>query len=293
MSEALIRRDESQVIAEIMQSQHSGGSGLGMSMISLGAECGKRALIAMEQAKSDQHDAPAYFGIGSMYHKMHELWAEGYDLNLNGTSGNDKLAEAYRLFDGWRKHWPRDLYGKPLANELQIPGDDMTAAKIKAKLGAIVTARPDRVVYINESQVADLAHSRGLVLPCAGEYIIDFKTASQKGEDLAYTEGLQALWYPLAYEIQTMHKVEGVIFDIIYKFPRRSSREVTRENFHAVFAPHPGLQGWDELQGLVQQCADNMARAQEFNVGNRASCVKWGMYKPDVCPFRSGLCDGA
>ena len=80
-----------------------------------------------------------------------------------------------------------------------------------------------------------------------------------------------------------------MIFDVVIK--ARWNAKDQSPQFDAVYAPViPG--GEDQLVGLVRQAQANLERAREFDRGNRAECIRWGMTEVKVCPFYGTECQG-
>lgn len=272
------------LIDDLHASLTSGGSEAGMSYWAKAAACGKMALIG--KRKGQEGERHKHYDVGSVYHKLHELWRLGNPIDVDlqtlpAELTSPEMVEGIRLFNGWRAFWDRDFWGRTVAVEKDV------AVEIA---GEKVTARPDLVVDINES---DLERIRSRVeVPAPGRYIIDFKTAAGENDPLVYSESLQAVWYPNAWLEATGEQIEGIIFDIIYKHPRRKDRSVTTESFGAVFAGAYGRHV-NDIQGLVEQGKANVLRAQAYNLGNRAECVRWSPYKAITCPYYGTVCDGA
>ena len=65
----------------------------------------------------------------------------------------------------------------------------------------MVNSRPDLVVEIREEDL-ERVQTRCPEIVEPGVYIVDFKTAASKYDNLYYTGGLQALWYPLSWELE-------------------------------------------------------------------------------------------
>ncbi len=271
------------LIDKLHESLTGGGSEAGMSYWSTAAACGKRALLDKRKALSG--DRLKHYDVGSVYHKLHELWRLGDHVELEidklpAELTTPEMVEAIRLFNGWRVFWPKDYWGRTLAVEQEVA---------VTLLNEKVTARPDLVVDITEE---DLPRIKSRVeLPGPGRYIIDFKTAAGENDPLVYSESLQAVWYCNAWKEATGEQCEGIIFDIIYKHPRRKDRSITEESFGAVFASAYGRHVAD-IQGLVEQGRDNVMRAKAYNLGNRAECVRWSPYKAITCPYFGGVCEG-
>lgn len=287
-------------------SLNSGGSGHGMSYWTQAAACGlkaifddeKRAAWAVEPSSIPTFDRSKLnaFAVGGVYHKLHELWRLG---KLSGTwfdfaepLEDASVALGIRLFREWHAHWPRDFWGKQLAVELNLPRSDAARETLTSMFGEVVNAQPDLAVYISEDDLPRV-RERCPVLTRPGNYLIDFKTAGGKYDDLYYTGGTQALWYPMAWEIEFPDlPLEGIIFDIIQK-PRANAKvqTVTREMFHAVYASS-ALGQSDTLVGLIEQGRANIDRARSKAVGNRAECIKFSFTGVQACPFLGRQCAG-
>lgn len=274
---------------------NSGGSGQGMSYWANAAKCGRRALLS-EQKYSGYRDVQStlpilknHFIVGSVYHAMQEGWRRefpdyGHSDMINYVNVN--VQEAARLFKGYRQLWQRDLWGDALAIEQQLPATEEAKDTVKRLFGADVTAKVDMVVELKEKNLENARKRLPDLMP--GRYIVDFKTAEQPsvGSELAYKMGLQALWYPLVWNLQNPHlTVSGTIFDVIYKRSRRAPRPFTSDDFAAYFAPlHDAEKSTKDLRGMVAQ---GRFTTREF-LGNRAECVSW---RGEVCPFFAKECD--
>ena len=298
------------ILIEIQRGVNEGGSSDGMHMWADAAKCGMRAWLAKQHKREEQGkvmipplttdamNIKSAFAVGSAYHKLHELWRTGMirdsDLPLQFPAGpmNASVEEAARLFNGWAAHWPRDFWGKTLAIEglLPTPGDTEAAAQIVKALGAPVTARPDMVVEIRPEDLPRV-HGRCPAVVEPGIYIIDLKTSDQPYSELYYKGGLQALWYPAAWNIQFPDSpCKGIIFDCIFKFGRRKNKEVTIENFDAIYVPTERDIDVRSLRGMIGQGHANIQVAKDYGVGNRSECMQFSFGGINVCRWYGNGC---
>ena len=265
---------------------NSGGSGKGMSYYSVAARCGRKANLdtaRREQFRDANAPAPAtknHFVVGSVYHKLQEL-AHGpvNDLpiiDLNERWANPNVAEGVRLFKGWLRTWGAGFWGRTVAVEEHLEDTET--------FGVPVTAALDMVVYM-DTEACERAKRRGLTLE-PGHYIVDWKTADGPSNGVAYSEGIQALWYCYVWNNQHPNMpVNGIIFDVVNKRSRRKDRSVLLDDFQAHFVPCGLERADDALRGLILQGHQNAVE----NRPNRAECISW---QGDICPYRlSGECD--
>lgn len=280
-----------------------GGSGRGMSFWSDAAQCGKRARFREEEksqgARAFDPTHEGHFVVGGVYHKLHEIWRYDADVEFsyNEPLENRSVLSAIELFNGWRGQWNRDFWGKTVAVERQLPCTEIGEKTIVEALGTLVTAKVDMCVDIAEDDLERI-QARCPDIVEAGRYLVDWKTAASHYPKEYYAGGLQALWYPAAWEMEHEDAVSrtppiiGTIFDVIIK-PRHNAKDRTfsREKFAAHFVPYQ-RGSFAAIQGLILQGQDNLQRAVDKDLGNRAECVKFSFGSVDVCPFYGNRCMG-
>lgn len=289
---------------------NSGGSGRGLSFWSEAAKCGKRALLYEERRAhwdDDPSSVPAFdpdkksaFAVGSVYHKLHEMWAQGQlsdDLLARVPPIYDaSVALGLHLFLGWRAHFPVNFWGQDVAIELTLPLGEWAENTMKHELGAVVNAKPDRVVYMDR-EALERVNQRHPEIRREGFYMVDFKTTGADYDSIYYREGLQNYWYPVAWELDNPDKpLEGFVYDLIRKpNPRAKDQTITRDNFPTpVFIPHrPRDLSFQTVKGLIAQGRANLERSREKGLGNRSHCISIGFGKVEVCPFFHRECGGA
>lgn len=273
---------------------NSGGSGRGMSFWSGASRCARKVLLAERKYKTYRDVESTlpmqknHFLVGSLYHAMQEGWRKEdppYCYSEDESYVNVNVQEAARLFRGYMANWPRELWGKCIGAEVQLPADERCKREIFNHFGCEVTGKVDMVTELQPKHL-DAARQR---LPeiTPGRYIVDFKTADMPGSGIAYQLGLQAMWYPLLWNLQHPETpVSGIIFDCIYKRSRRAPRPFTPDDFGAYFAPfYPDSNKLtvNGLRGMVEQGKRNV----EGNTPNRGECVSW---RGEICQFFKSSC---
>lgn len=295
--------DESAKLAwELHSANFSGGSAHGMSYWADAARCGMRALLnerdkarvandhlAIPPLSDESKDKKAAFAVGSAYHKLHELARNGElkledheTIAVDPESWSASHLEALRLFNGWMAHWPLNLWGKTYAIEKEITVD---------VAGYPVSAKPDLVVDVPDLPYYIRAQARCPKLPSCGKYLIDFKTSDQPYEDMYYKTGLQALWYCWAWNKRFPEdRVQGIIFDTIYKFGRRKDKSITSASFGAIYVDAV----WSDeapLIGMIKQGHDNIERARREQRGNRSECHQFSFGGTHTCKWYANGCN--
>ena len=306
--------------------QAGAGSPRGMHFYSDAAKCGKRALLSDETHVDETvpmtpRDGKTGLRVGTFYHRLHELWRLNVLPPLNASPsmaseytalynvGDPSLTEALRLFHGYRCHWDRDLWGKPVGVELLLPTPEYKQS-VMDTFGVQVTGKLDMVaVFEPEDEVGatvdgqpsplTLANQRCKDITEPGAYVIDWKTSENAPDPLLYTLDTQALWYPALWQIchpalSLRYPMRGMIFDVIIKLSRRKDQSITPSSFDAVFAKaQPVERAIDELRGLIEQGVRNMQAATRQDRGNRAECVQYSYNRAKVCPHYGVKCLGA
>lgn len=298
--------EDSEALAMKMHiASFTGGSSRGMHFYADAARCGMRALLSEKQRaerledhanipplqdmSKDKKDA---FAVGSGYHKLHEMIRLGHlemkdhdQLVVRSGPFSASHLESLRLFNGWMAHWPINMWGKPLAVEAELvtertfPQPDGEPLK--------VTAMPDLVTEITDTRKA--SERLGMDLS-PGRYVIDFKTSDMPYDHTYYKGGLQALWYPFAWnELHPETPVDGIIFDAIHKYGRRKDKTINLASFDAIYAwCDPSAR--EALGGMIDQGVQNMGRARAFHVGNRAECMSFSFGGVKTCQFFGNGC---
>ena len=290
--------------ARISEIVGKGSSGRGNSFYAGAAECGRRQRLL--DAKRDQYKdvagiLPAFrnkFLVGSVYHALQELYHRGqlhsrYEQDAHSPSfrNNQNLADGWRLFSGWVRNFDIDFWGETIAVELALPDSDEATCAVAASLDVEYTARIDMVVRIGASDLPRI-QTRLPDLRTPGIYLLDWKTRDSHGGHDTYINGLQALTYPLLYNLAHPDApCQGVIWDVVVKHSRRKvTNPVKREDFDACFVStalsHHDLRGpAEQLRGMI----DIGFRNYLNDIPNRAACTS---FTGEQCQFRAtGACD--
>lgn len=250
----------------ISLTKNSGGSGMGFSHYTSAAECGRTERLSQEyntMVRNGEVPAPAtknHFSIGSAYHMLQELWRcpppEGYILDQHELEFNENAKEAVRLFRAYQSKFIADLWGKTIVMEHKLPFTPGAAKAIADEFfGLRITGKPDMVTYMDDNQVAKANLHRGLNLPCAGYYMVDFKTASALKDDTYYSEGAQAILYPYLWmQEYSDQPIVGTIYDIVVRNDKKKDKTPT---FHAVYSPYEPAR-LDMLKGTIAMAHFNM-----------------------------------
>lgn len=273
---------------------YTGGSGEGASFWAQAASCGRKARLSRERsqkARDELWPLPPNLhalSVGSIYHWLHEAWQTG-DPTLEGmylTHDNPNVVEAVHLFKGYARFHRKNFWGSMLRVEYHLPHSERARAQVVSMYGRMVTAALDMVVEIQDADLAEIYKRRPSLKGelVAGRYIVDHKTASQPGSDAPFREGSQALWYPAAYNLEHPDApCMGIIFDIIYKQPRRKDRLVKPDDFSAILC-YSSMSRPETMAGMVKQGALNVLQ----DIPNRAHCVD---FRGMRCPFLDDGCD--
>lgn len=283
---------------------NTGSSGRGNSFYAGAAECGRRQRL-LDDKRETYSDLGGIlpmernkFLVGSVYHALQELyhkgaWPEALEADARDGAflSNENLRDGWRLFRGWQRCWDKDFWGETIEVEEQLPRDTAGEHAIHKMFGNAYTARIDMVVRIRASDLPRI-QTRLPDLRTPGVYLLDWKTRDSHGGHDVYINGLQALTYPLLYNLQHPNEpCQGIIWDVIVKHSRRKVvQPVKREDFDACFAStalsHRDLRGVaDEVRGMLYVGARNYAQS----IPNRAACTS---FTGEQCQFRkSGACD--
>lgn len=280
----------------IRLSKNSGGSGRGMTFWHQAALCGRKAVLSDAYAddiaagRVQEPTTPKHFLLGGVFHKMMELWVApppgGFVLDQDEITSDPNIREAVRLFEGYREFWDKDYWGRLVEAEVKIPSKEELVDQIEAEFGVPVYGKPDEVRYLDDATVERVLDTRGLILPGAGFYLIDHKTADSPKADTYYSDGYQAILYPYLYELEhPEQKIRGTIYNVVYKFSKRKDKTITIENFHAVFAPYVP-EKIHEIKGVLKMAKFNF----QHNIPNRQACRDF--WSQEECFFaRIGRCD--
>lgn len=252
--------------------------------------CGKK-LALTEKYKDDIESMPKSDALltGTYYHYLMENWVKGFvetDSVIDTSEIQDPAwAEAVRLFNYVSSNRERNHWGRIMGTEVRLPHNAEHRKAIASFFGIFgddtPTGQIDLLVYMSQDKVWDLEYQYGFDLNGPGLYILDYKTTgarvnaeSAKG---LYTQTVQAMTYPLLWNLSGGAQIKGMIFDVIVK------HKVLGENSQQVFVSIP-----DESHRQVVRSAIRIARASKLRArANPYACF----YKGFECRFlRNAVC---
>lgn len=181
-----------------------GGSGTGCSYYVTAKFCPMKA--ELERIHPDvqrQHHNMFDLDVGTLFHFLAgELYHCGeferrdvvFPVPADVVGFEDVVAEAWRLFQGYRQRFPIDAWGTPYEVEwgLHEEGPDAVEA-IEAATVSPFTLRIDMVTDVSPLQAQQI-QSRGGQEVAPGRWLLDFKTKSQKRTS-AYDEALHRIQF--------------------------------------------------------------------------------------------------
>ena len=232
--------------------QNSTASGRGTSYYAVAANCG------MKRHLSDLHRELVQLGEtnveakrkGTLYHGLKDMWLkgevpEGIVLDV-GPIQDQEWAEALRLFNFAREHFPKNYWGDFLASEFKMPINDDHKARIAEFFGHDeVTGAADAVFLLSAEDVARLEADRGVTLRGPGIYLLDHKTAaarkSPEAAEHQYLDSIQAKLYPLLFNLAGGEQCKGIIFDVIVAHQELRRTDISKQKLSSVqtfFAAH-------------------------------------------------------
>lgn len=265
-------------------------SGRGPSYWQTPMLCGKKA--ALTEQHKEIHDGDRQsdaMRTGSFYHYLHEIYQTGKmeaDTVFDAGSIQDPAwSEAARLFRHVKSARPKDYFGEVVGTEIKLPvtlehrraiekffdiyGDDCPTGQI------------DLLTLMSADDVARIEADRGVTLRGPGLYIIDYKTAAARANDMSaradYTETVQSMTYPLLWNLAGGETIKAMIFDVIVKHKNLG------ENSMQTFVSYPC-----PTHGAIVRNAVRTARASKLKAGaNPYACF----YKGYECTFlKNSLC---
>lgn len=275
--------------------QRGTASGRGVSWWSLTTSCGKRRALTdqlvqiAEAAETNVQEKK----LGTYFHGLKDFWLkgslpDGLAIDL-GPVQEQEWAEALRLFNFHRDHFPREYWGEYVGSEVKLPVNDDHKAKIASFFGHDeITGAVDAIFMLSAPDVARLEALRGIRLNGPGLYFVDWKTtAARKTPQAAeqyYTESMQALTYPVLWNLAGGEECKGMIFDVLVKHEELRVADVSPRKLASVqtfFAPYRPENMLIVKNGIdIAKERRDAARADPF-----------GCYINGKCPFiQSGHC---
>lgn len=262
------------------------GTEFGSTFYANASTCHARGVYTMqaraENAVVEDSEEDDNLSLGTAYHALKKLFAlKQYDQFIPKLSGGEDLRdgivkEAMRLADAHNARYPLESYGEILAVE------EPFEMRIN---GAKYTGQADLIIKLSEEDCTNWFKTRGVILPGAGVYLLDYKTsgARKKTADFYYKFSPQFMLYSAA--IQELHpdwNVRGCIGDIIIKH-----KELKNESFQHVFSGIPNAETYGYLKDWVWNI-DQALKLPKLN-HNPTACVDYMTHRP--CPhLASGRC---
>jgi hypothetical protein len=210
--------------------------------------------------------------IGVLYHGLRRLANQGMPLAkahavpIKGGYLDEDWDEARRLDKAYRVVWGAAPYGT----------DVMTEKTIEVAFAErVITARLDAFVELK----GDALHNAEVRLGRAltdGWYVIDYKTAhspygySMTPTTLRYLRGVQGLIYPALAERYYSVKVQGMLFDVVYRS--------TPARFDMVFR-ETSEHGLTAAKALLHACTTTTARNEPTPGEHCLRCLS------ESCPY--------
>lgn len=210
-----------------------GGSPFGMSYWTKAASCARSLLLERSQPKARDYFDEGVFNVasgkldalrvGTAYHLLHELRPE---MTTPERVVDAEFAEGLRLYRAWIARFDsvHMKYGfEEYIVEAPLPFDSPNGWQAIQKLYKLpsnvqVTGQMDGVGFIPDAALSKVYDNTGLILPRAGYYILDFKTARSASAGELYTLSIQACAYLTMYNACLPDSpVAGMIFDQVTK----------------------------------------------------------------------------
>lgn len=259
---------------DIKQLLTQGGSGKGTSYYIKRAECPLLGRYNEEAKEEGDHGITESIAVGSIFHKIAELYHLGQDISQVPTVIEGELllsawaAEAHRLFAFYASYTAVDGWGRVVsAEELMetvIPGTDIP-----------ISGRIDLRTDIPEGSPL-AAQFNG-----PGEYILDYKTHKAKPQDVAVKDqmSLQYVNYMWQHFLLTGKWVRGTL---VHHLVRHVKLERQKSELTTLILP-PSDHDMEKLFAFVKASA-----SLPDGFANLSRCV--GMYGP-CRHLVSGRCD--
>ena len=225
--------------------------------------------------------------VGAAFHKILEHY---YSKTLDTVAfdeGDASVAEALRLFNGYRQRFPAEEFAEVVGAELSFGFDFDDPAS--SPVGVVpFTGRYDMVVRATPENIETLTGApRFLPISEPGVYILDTKTMSMRRThiEMEMSNSIQFHSYMMAWDAlapSDKDVCKGFIANCVVKH-----KTLTDRSFFSVFVPPPTPEQAQAVRAHFQDAKwmlDN--RGHDFK--NRAKCFEWGR----VCShFQSGACD--
>ena len=205
-------------------------SGRGPSYWATPMLCGRKAYL--QETEKEAFDADRQsdaMRTGSFYHYLHETWQRGSispDTCIDTSVVQDPAwTEAVRLFHFISSMRPKDYYGVTLGVEFKLPVTPFHKTQVEEFFGIYgddcPTGQVDLLVNMDAETVRRIETDRGIDLRGPGLYIVDYKTAAARASDMSsradYTQTVQAMTYPVLWNLSGGQGVKGMLFEVLVK----------------------------------------------------------------------------
>lgn len=271
-------------------------SGRGPSYWDVAANCGEKRYLTdlhTQIAKESESNVEEK-RLGTYFHGLMDAWFKGSLPVSQVIDVSDTLppawADAVKIFEFVRAHFPREVWGMTVGTEVRLPFDDDHKAAIREFFGHDeISGQMDALMEISESHLAHYA-SIGCELPRPGLYIVDWKTGgARKGDGAAmgsFLESIQSKVYPCLARLGGL-QVEGMVFPYFVNHAsmrRHDEGKAKGSSVQCFFAQ------WNPVRDMQARAAVNFAKVQRDNrTKNPYACVQ---YTGVQCPFLAkGMCD--
>lgn len=280
-------------VLEIYQHAKRGtASGRGPSFYETPMVCGKKAALIQQHKERNLDDniRSGALAVGSFYHFLLQVWQEGTladDLIIDTSEiGDPDWSEAVRLFDFYTSQFDKQHWGKVVGTEVVMPVNEGHRERIEKFFDIYgedcPTGAIDLLVMLNSNDVSRLETQRNIELRGPGLYIVDYKTAAARTDALGakglYTQTMQAMTYPVLWNVAEGEQVKGMIFDVLVKHKKLGDNSIQTWVSHTCPSHRKVVRG-----------AVRIARASKLKArANPYACY----YKGYECQFlKSGECN--
>lgn len=289
-------QDQASLIYQQLTRSSASGRGVSYWDNDNDAVCGKRLKLAMEhrQVLATMESNVEEKKLGTFFHGLMEMYLNGslaqhFVLDV-GPIQDAEWAGALRLFNFVREHFPVSYFGEFVAAEVKLPVNEDHKAKVREYFGHDeITGAIDALFMLSAGDVMRLEAEWGVRLNGPGLYAIDWKTSgARKSAEAAksnYTESMQAMTYPVLWNLAGGEEVKGMIYFVVVKHQDLRRRDVTPQKlssvqvFYAAAHPHHAQ--------IVRTTINEARRVRDAGVANAFACYA----NNRECPFLTkGLC---
>ena len=200
----------------IIDTFSSAGSGSGLSHYKPYLGCAKQARYLEE---NPEPSSPAA-ATGIYGHRLLESYFKGETIHevmiSEHTSDDESFNKALTCVKQFKKKYPVDIFGRPLAIEKHIRTNDPNVVGISP-----FTCRIDLMTRVHQDTVKELPKEFELFDPInliePGYWLVDHKFFSQKRMNMetSLIDDLQFTAYPLAWNATQKQQVKGTLVNVI------------------------------------------------------------------------------